>query len=152
MTDNPAFRWMLLSKLSQNVQNFVMSPLNFGNSILGWEFRLRYCGQYDWFWRLISNDLYCFDSSAGAPVLIGVLLLVHSVSTLINFNLHDAEPVSLLSSVFSYTTDMVNTFHYGPDNSLANRLLLSASPLHQLGICLHPLSSIQFVSLSRFLK
>jgi len=86
----------------------VTSPLNFGSSIFGSFGLMTAVGI-----RIGSNglvtggDLDRFESSAGAPDLVLLLLLVRTVSTSINFNSRDAELVSLLPSIFSDMTLLI---------------------------------------------
>ena len=90
------------------MRNFVTSPLNFGNSILGSFGLTTSVGGMICSDRLLTGgDPDRFDSSAGAPDLIVLLLLVRTVSTSINVNSRGAGLVSLLSLVFSDMTLLI---------------------------------------------
>ena len=122
--------WLtLLLKPSQNEQNFVTSPLNLCNSILGsFGFTMIVGAMIGSDGLLIGGNPDRFNSSASSPDLVILPLLVRTVSTSINSNSRDAElysqPVAFGFLQYN-TTYMVDTFHYS-----SSRLPSSYSQLH----------------------
>ena len=89
------------------------SPLNLDNLILGsFGFATIVGAMIGSDELLIGGDQDRFDSSAGAPNLVILLLLARTVSTPINSNSRDAELVSLLPWVFSDITLLIWWIHY----------------------------------------